>query len=77
MEQNNAAVKDMEAASIAWVAEQFQVPMIAVKVITDIVDGDRPTNEEFLENLHAASHSLQDNIPKIIEFVVGKKISEL
>jgi 5'-methylthioadenosine nucleosidase len=36
MEENQASVKEMEAASIAWVVEQFQVPFFAVKVITDI-----------------------------------------
>jgi 5'-methylthioadenosine nucleosidase len=106
MEENQASVKEMEAASIAWVVEQFQVPFFAVKVITDIgnifsffsvltansvlisfffplsfflpiVDGDRPTNEEFLENLHSASKSLQLNLPKIVEFCMGKKLSEL
>ena len=41
------------------------------------VDGERPTNEEFLENLHTASHSLQENLPKIIEYCMGKKLGEL
>mmetsp|Transcript_30616 Transcript_30616/g.33452 ORF Transcript_30616/g.33452 Transcript_30616/m.33452 type:complete len:249 (+) Transcript_30616:42-788(+) len=77
MEENTAAVKDMEAASIAWVVEQFHTPFFAIKVITDIVDGERPTNEEFLENLHTASHSLQENLPKIIEYCMGKKLGEL
>jgi nucleoside phosphorylase len=36
MEENNAAVKEMEAASIAWVVQHFDVPFFAVKVITDI-----------------------------------------
>lgn len=36
MEENSAAVKDMEAASIAWVVEQFHTPFFAIKVITDI-----------------------------------------
>ena len=27
------------------------VPLIAVKAITDIVDGDKPTQDEFMENL--------------------------
>ena len=36
MEENCAAVKEMEAAAIAWVAEQFRVPFFAMKVITDI-----------------------------------------
>ena len=67
----------MEAASIAWIAEYTNTPFVCVKVVTDIVDGDRPTHEEFLENLHIASDSLQTVVPKVIDFMLGKKFSEL
>ncbi|RYH29378.1 hypothetical protein EON65_08650 [archaeon] len=73
----NAAVKEMEVASIAYVADHAQVPVIAIKVITDIVDGDRPSHEEFLENLHAASRSLQNHLPKVVNYISGKKVSQL
>lgn len=56
---NEAAVKEMEAAGISWVAHLHNVPFLALKSITDIVDGDRPPQEEFLENLHAAAQALQ------------------
>jgi 5'-methylthioadenosine nucleosidase len=45
--------------------------------VTDIVDGDRPAQEEFMENLSVAAKSLQDALPKVIEFVCGKTVSEL
>jgi 5'-methylthioadenosine nucleosidase len=48
MLENNASVKDMEAAAIAYVAELAGVPFFGVKVVTDIVDGDRPTQVFFL-----------------------------
>ena len=67
----------MEAAAIAWVAENFRVPFVALKVVTDIVDGDKPTEIEFFENLGAAAIKLQASIPKVIEYVVGKKLGEL
>ena len=54
-----AAVKEMEAAGISWVAHLHNVPFLALKAITDIVDGDRPVQEEFLKNLHAAAKALQ------------------
>lgn len=54
-----AAVKEMEAAGISWVTHLHNVPFLALKAITDIVDGDRPAQEEFLENLHAAAKALQ------------------
>ena len=77
MLENGASVKDMEAAAIAYVAELASVPFFGLKVVTDIVDGDRPTQEEFFENLAAASASLQEKIPKVLDFVVGRKISDL
>jgi 5'-methylthioadenosine nucleosidase len=77
MSENNASVKDMEAAAIAYVSELAKVPFFAFKVVTDIVDGDRVTQDEFFENLAAASASLQEKIPKVVEFITGRKISEL
>ena len=59
LESIGAAVKEMEAAGISWVTHLHDVPFIALKAITDIVDGDRPAQEEFLENLHAAAKALQ------------------
>ena len=67
----------MDAAAVAWVADITETPMFAIKVVTDIVDGDRPTEEEFLENLHTAAYSLQQVIPTALDFVVGKNFSEL
>lgn len=32
----DAAVKDMEAAAVAWAAELYDVPYFALKVVTDI-----------------------------------------
>jgi 5'-methylthioadenosine nucleosidase len=45
--------------------------------VTDIVDGDKPTEEEFMENLHAASVKLQQVLPLVIDYVCGKEHSEL
>jgi 5'-methylthioadenosine nucleosidase len=77
MTANNASVKDMEAASVAYIAEITNTPFLALKVVTDIVDGDRPTHEEFLENLSTAAISLQQKIPLLIDYIVGKKLSDL
>jgi hypothetical protein len=32
---------------------------------------------EFLDNLAAASKSLQEKIPRVLDFVLGKNLSEL
>lgn len=74
---NDASVKDMEAAAIAWAAEIWDTPHFGVKVVTDIVDGEKPSHEEFLENLGTAANSLQDALPKVIDYVCDKKHDEL
>ena len=58
MDRVQAKVKDMEAAAVAWVCERFDTPVSALKAVTDLVDGDRTTSEEFLDNLHHASDQL-------------------
>lgn len=77
MLENDASVKDMEAAAIAWAAQMWDTPHFGVKVVTDIVDGDKPTQEEFMENLGTAATSLQGALPRVIDFVCGKKHDEL
>lgn len=77
MLENDASVKDMEAAAIAWSAKLHGVPFIGVKVVTDIVDGDRPTQEEFLENLGTAAQKLQAALPKVVEYLAEKGHDEL
>ena len=76
MKSNDASVKDMEAASIAWVAKMHNVPYLGVKVITDIVDGGVPTQDEFMENLHSAAKSLQDALPKVLEYVCDMNVDD-
>lgn len=77
MQEHKAAVKEMEAAAVAWAASLFDCPMFCVKSVTDIVDGDRPAAEEFLENLGKAAAALQAVVPQVLEFIAGKKISDL
>ena len=74
---NDASIKDMEAAAIAWSCALMEKPFLGVKVVTDVVDGDVPTQEEFLANLAAASKSLQEALPLVIEAVVGKAYADL
>ncbi len=59
MKQNEASVKDMEAAAIAWVCSLSNTPMFCVKVCSDIVDRDESDvgggEEEFENYLSAVS----------------------
>jgi len=74
---NDATVKDMEGAAVAYVADIFKVPTILIKGVTDIVDGNRPTSEEFLENLAAVTAKLDESLTKVIDFISGKCLSDL
>ncbi|KAI3989044.1 hypothetical protein MKX01_033080 [Papaver californicum] len=74
---NDATVKDMEGAAVAYVTDLLSVPTIFVKAVTDIVDGDKPTAEEFLQNLIAVTAALDQAVTRVIEFVNGKCVAEL
>jgi len=58
IQANQAIIKDMEAAAIAWVCRTLSVPMFAVKAITDLIDEDAPPETEFMKNLRLASTNL-------------------
>ena len=67
----------MECAAIAYVAHLFKTPFLAVKAITDIVDGDRTSAEEFTENLQKAAQALQEAVPRVLAYVAEKGIESL
>ena len=56
---NGAVVKEMEAASVAWVAHLHGVPVGGVKTITDLVDSEVDTPAQFTANLATASAELK------------------
>lgn len=74
---NDATVKDMEGAAIAYVAHLLEVPAIFLKAVTDIIDGDKPTAEEFLQNLAAVTAALDLAAAQVVDFINGKSCSEL
>lgn len=74
---NDATIKDMEAAAVAYVADLLKVPCIFVKIVTSIVDGDKPTSEEFLHNLASGIATLDETVAQVIDFINGKCLSEL
>lgn len=75
--QNNATIKDMEATTVAWVAHYYEVPMFAVKSITDLLDIKKPTQEEFLKNLSLAASNLQQKLTEIINYCAGNSVQAL
>jgi len=74
--QSGAAVKEMEAASVAWVVDLLGVPMMAIKAITDLVDRPAP-GEQFVANLHQASQRLADVLIDVFDYCDGRTIADL
>ena len=85
MVAEGASVKEMEAAAIAWVCKQLgDVPFVALKAITDIVDresqvsgGEHASGEaEFYANLQLASVALQQKLTAVVELVGGTPLAQ-
>ncbi|XP_020590240.1 5'-methylthioadenosine/S-adenosylhomocysteine nucleosidase 2-like [Phalaenopsis equestris] len=74
---NDAVIKDMEGAAIAYVADLLSVPTIFIKAVTDIIDGEKPTAEEFLQNLVAVTANLDQSVTQVIYFINGRCLSDL
>lgn len=66
-----------QGAAVAYVADMMMVPTIFIKAVTDLVDGEKPTAEEFLQNLATVTASLARSITQVIDFISGKSLSEL
>lgn len=62
---------------MGYVTDLLKVPAIFVKAVTDIVDGDKPTSEEFLNNLSAVTVALGKAVTKVVDYISGKSLSEL
>ncbi len=60
--EHRPIVKEMEAAAIAQVCSWSKKPFLALKSVTDIIDGEGVPQQEFIENLHLASEKLQEAV---------------
>ena len=72
MDAHDTHAKEMEAASIAWVCSLLGVPFLALKAITDLVDGGAPTATEFTKNLQHASERLCDRLVALLTLVASE-----
>lgn len=73
----DAKAKEMEVAAIAWVAMLHKVPCMAVKAITNLVDEDNESEQEFLRNFNLASRKLTEAVQRVIHYLPGKTIADL
>lgn len=69
MESLQADIKDMEAASVAWVANLADIPLMIVKSVTDYVSLIHPSEEEFIQNFMMAINNLKDTVIRIIQYL--------
>jgi len=74
---NDATIKDMEGAAVAYVADLLKVPAIFVKAVSDIVDDHKPTGMEFLQNLLAVTAALDQAVMEVVNFINGRRLFEL
>lgn len=58
-------------------ADLLKVPAIFLKAVTDIVDGDKPTAEEFIQNLETVATALKQAASRVVDFINGKNFTEL
>jgi 5'-methylthioadenosine nucleosidase len=77
MTEHGAAVKEMEAAAVAEACRMYDVPMVALKAITDIVDGEHATEVEFVQNLGKAVDRLKEAVYELLTALDGKSLDEL
>lgn len=68
-EANDAEVKDMEAAAVAWVASLYEIPFVAVKSITDLIDDSHKVEEQFLKNFSLATANLSAGLCKFLTLI--------
>ena len=68
IQQNNADVKDMEAAAIAWVAALYEKTFIALKSVANLIDIDSPAEEQFKNNLNVATGNLNKAVVDVINY---------
>jgi nucleoside phosphorylase len=69
MRANQITVKDMEAASVCWVAGLFGTPVLCLKAITDWVDHHESTAAQFDQNFANALGSLVNVMPGVLKKV--------
>jgi 5'-methylthioadenosine nucleosidase len=70
MELKRITVKDMEAAGVAYVADEWKLPFVCVKTITDLLDSDIGS-EQFLSNLSSSMEALATIFPEILSEIIN------
>jgi len=77
IDEHDAVAKEMEAAAVAWVAMLHQVPVVAIKSITNLVDEANQSEDEFIKNFDYSVSTLNKKLLEVIDYLQGKTIADL
>ncbi len=77
IERVDGRVKEMEAAAVAWAAGLHGVPVLGLKVITDLVDHHTATAEQFVANMNMARVRLTDAFVAVLDYLAGRAVGDL
>lgn len=74
-----AQLLDMEIGTIAWVARQYDCPLISIKGVSNHVYGvgDKKHLSEFYEYLDDTATVIGNTLLKVVDFIDGKTLKEL
>ena len=67
------SIKDMEAASVAWICDLAKKPLMILKGITDFVGLDHPSEQEFILNFQLTMKNLTDTCEKVLHFLLTNR----
>lgn len=59
--------KEMEVAALAWVCQLAGIPLLAVKSVTNLLDRESASEEQFLENFPAAVAALSRETRRVLD----------
>lgn len=77
-EREGVHAKEMEAAAVARLARDLEVPFLAVKSVTDLVDAPEAEQEAFARNLERVSDGLQKRLGRLLAWLAeGRRVSEV
>lgn len=77
IEKSGAVAKEMEAAAIAWVCWLKNTPCMAVKSITNLLDHDDSSEQQFNANFFFAVQNLSTTLAIVLQETRGKSLLDL
>jgi nucleoside phosphorylase len=77
IEANQASLKEMEAAAIAWVAYTTHTPVFAIKSVTNLIDTNPDSPAEFEKNFALASSAMARETLRALDLFVEFGVGEL